>query len=346
MKNNPTPKQFYIPAQQHGLTLVEVMVALVLSLVLIGSMIQIYLSSKQTYRMNEALSRLQEGGRIALDTLAYDIRHGSFQGCADTKLKDAIIMSQNIPTPITNLFMNGIGGTEGADDPSAVGAGVTYSDTLTLLYAAPSTATPVLNTSTISQLDIAANTAGFAAGDFLVVSNCSTADVFTATTVTATAITHNDAGENNPITTGSYSDGLSSVYRLVSNRYFVAKTTRNTASNTPISALFRTDINGTTTELVDGIEYMEVLYGERLENNNLRYVPANDGALDMSRVVSVRLGLLLVSDEAVLEADDTRDYQLVTGTTISNAASGAATYNGTDRRMRRVFTTTVQLRNR
>jgi len=61
-----------------GFSLVEILVALVLSLLLIGGIIQLFLGSKQTYRFHDALSRVQENGRLALDTMARDIRMAGF----------------------------------------------------------------------------------------------------------------------------------------------------------------------------------------------------------------------------------------------------------------------------
>jgi type IV pilus assembly protein PilW len=63
---------------QHGLTLVEILVALVLSLLLIAGVIQLFIGSKQTYRFYDALSRLQENGRLALDAMAMDIRMAGY----------------------------------------------------------------------------------------------------------------------------------------------------------------------------------------------------------------------------------------------------------------------------
>lgn len=78
MKNNP---HFYSPQparRQCGLSLVEIMVALVISLFLTAGVIQLFIGSKQTYRFHDALSRLQENGRLALDTMAADIRMAGF----------------------------------------------------------------------------------------------------------------------------------------------------------------------------------------------------------------------------------------------------------------------------
>lgn len=63
---------------QYGLTLVEILVALVISLFLTAGVIQLFIGSKQTYRFHDALSRLQENGRLALDTMAMDIRMAGY----------------------------------------------------------------------------------------------------------------------------------------------------------------------------------------------------------------------------------------------------------------------------
>ena len=54
-----------LPHRQSGLSLVELMIAITLSLLLIAGVLQIFLSSKQTYSTNNALSRVQESGRFA-----------------------------------------------------------------------------------------------------------------------------------------------------------------------------------------------------------------------------------------------------------------------------------------
>ena len=87
---------------------------------------------------------------------------------------------------------------------------------------------------------------------------------------------------------------------------------------------------------------MQVLYGQQLPAGNLRYVPANDASLNVSQVVSVRVALLMQSFEPVLDADDDTAYQVLD----QSIDSAGTTYlhNG-DRTLRRVFQTTVMLRN-
>ena len=57
-----------------GLTLVELMVALVMGLILLAGLATVFVANKQTYRYQETLATLQENGRFALAMLERDIR--------------------------------------------------------------------------------------------------------------------------------------------------------------------------------------------------------------------------------------------------------------------------------
>ncbi len=59
---------------QCGLSLVELLIAMALSLLLMAGVIEVLLSSKQTYHASLALAELQESGRFAFDILAQDLR--------------------------------------------------------------------------------------------------------------------------------------------------------------------------------------------------------------------------------------------------------------------------------
>jgi type IV pilus assembly protein PilW len=129
------------------------------------------------------------------------------------------------------------------------------------------------------------------------------------------------------------------VFKLVSHVYFVGKR-GNDAANPP--ALFRAPLDsdgtvGAAEELIEGVETLQILYGEDTNNDFLadQYVVA-DAVTDWSQVSSVRLGLLLRSvDESGTFTDNT-NYN-VNGSWINPTD---------DRRLRKVFTTTIALRNR
>jgi type IV pilus assembly protein PilW len=63
-----------------GFSLVELMVALVISLILLGGVAQIFLSSKKSFTIQDALGRQQENGRYAIDTLTQDLRRAGYYG--------------------------------------------------------------------------------------------------------------------------------------------------------------------------------------------------------------------------------------------------------------------------
>lgn len=65
--------------KQSGFTIVEIMLAITLSLILIAGVIQVYLSSKESFRVQNELARMQESQRIAIEFLQNDIRRAGFQ---------------------------------------------------------------------------------------------------------------------------------------------------------------------------------------------------------------------------------------------------------------------------
>src|SRR5665647_3594938 len=92
---------------QVGMTLIEIMIALLIGAFLLGGMLQIFINSKQTYRMQENLSRLQENGRFALDFLAKDIRMAGYWGCLGTSTTNADIAGTNDKSNLSDTSDDG-----------------------------------------------------------------------------------------------------------------------------------------------------------------------------------------------------------------------------------------------
>jgi len=65
---------------QGGVTLIELMVALAVGSILIIGAVSVFSSSRNTYRVNEIMSRLQENARFALHTVEPDIRAAGYWG--------------------------------------------------------------------------------------------------------------------------------------------------------------------------------------------------------------------------------------------------------------------------
>lgn len=315
---------------QRGLTLVEIMVAMTVSLILLAGVGQIYLSSKQTYRVHDAVSRVQENGRFAIEMLANDLRMADFWGCVSdaTNVSNDVVGGGGIDV--------GLGGISGTDN-----SGYNGSDTLILQGAYGSgiiIEPPFMNTNAAA-LHISTQN-GLAQGDIVMVSDCQNGDVFQITNNnpnTSGTAAHNTG---NAVSPGNITGNLSKTYSS-GEIYKVRRVTYSlgAGSNNGEPALFRN--NGSANlELVDGVENMQIEYGEDTDApGSAGYGTANyyvpfPQVTDMERVVSIRVSLLMRTYANNL-APEAQTYRY----------NGANTTAG-DRRIRQVYTTTIAVRNR
>jgi type IV pilus assembly protein PilW len=70
-----------------GMTLVELMVALAIGSFLMVGAVTVFMQSRTTFRMNEAVSRLQENARFVIDAIEPDIRMANFFGLTSRSYK-------------------------------------------------------------------------------------------------------------------------------------------------------------------------------------------------------------------------------------------------------------------
>ncbi|QQP98110.1 PilW family protein [Lysobacter enzymogenes] len=75
-----------------GLSLIELMVALVLGLLLTAGALSIFLSMRAAFRTTEDLSRVQEAGRVAFELMARDVREAGGNQCG-TNIRQSMVMS-------------------------------------------------------------------------------------------------------------------------------------------------------------------------------------------------------------------------------------------------------------
>lgn len=336
---------------QIGLSLIEIMIALLIGAFLIGGVLQIFIGSKQTYRMQEGLSRLQENGRFALDFLARDIRMAGFLGCSSQATPTNKLNTSVLGTPnyfLYNSFDKAIEGFE-ASSPTAwtpsINAAITSplgdSDVITIRRADDQGFTVTAHDANTSALTLDANatTAKLQSARFLTsasppanhcaiaaISDCFTTAIFQVSAVTGNVLYHNTGAT---VVTGGAAcvpDNLTNdlgrtyvngqIYPINTISFFV----RENPSNQP--SLYRRVGSDGAEELVEGIEDMQILYGVDTDSDKTAnyYVPA-DPALNWSNVVSVRITLTV------------------------RTIDGNLTTTG-DGRIRRNFTSTIALRNR
>jgi type IV pilus assembly protein PilW len=76
-------KKHAVLGYQRGVSLVELMIAMMLGVVLIGGVMGVFLTTQQTYRVNDSLNRMQDGFRIGFQLLTRDLRNAGSSGCTN-----------------------------------------------------------------------------------------------------------------------------------------------------------------------------------------------------------------------------------------------------------------------
>jgi type IV pilus assembly protein PilW len=321
------------------MTLVEVMIGMLLGVFLMGGIMQVFASSRQTYRVHEATSRMQESGRMALEVISRDIRGADFWGCASGTTN----VVNNLDTGGTGYidFQNGgIGGTEGtggAPDTLTLRGGINAGLAVEPPYGPQASA------------DIKVPTGnGLEQGDIIFVSDCSGADIFQITNSNPDGggqLIHNTGSTTepgnynvtNPGCPGANAHCLSKVYGSDASIFSTQEISYTIAMGSEGQpALFRNGL-----EFLDGIENLQILYGEDTDAVGTPgsgianyYVPA-DQVADMTNVVSIRFAVVARSYDDNLTGGLAQNYNLF-GTTMAAA----------DNRLRQVYSSTVAVRNR
>ena len=352
--------------RQAGMSIVELMVAVLISTVLMAGIIQLFVSNKATYEVTDELSRLQENARFALEAMAKDLRMTGYFGCMEDV--DQVFNHVNDPGDGSNLFdtstpIQALEEDGTAWTPAGVSAtttlvasrgGTTIGDLITGTDAFAvryidggneiTIATPYMPT-TAGNIQTSVST--LVEGEIVAISDCSSADIFQITNPTGglpgtTGVLVHNTGTNTP---GNATKDLSKVYegdasvsRLIARRWYIGQGDRG-------PSLFRQGISTTSpsavaanTEIVEGVENMQITFGEDTSGNRIANVYRDaDNVANWDNVVSVKIGLLLRTLDEVRRGNDldVKTYT-VNATTIDPVDDG---------RYRRVFHTTVLMRN-
>lgn len=345
-------------SRMRGVTLVELLVAMVLGLFLVGVMGMIFLGSKSTFQAQNQVSRLQESARFAIDTISADLRMSGFRGCRGTGVVTPITNTLNTPTGFLYNFTAGIWASHysGSAWAPALDTAITsptlvpapaasaLGDVLTVRRTVgPGWALTTEMASATAALNVTP-TGRITSRDLLLVSDCVGAAVFQATnnrpgldgsiehsaTVTATpGVSTNSLGR------AFLQDAM--VHRLTTVTYYLAPSARTGKTSQSALWSYTTPVHDGTLqpqELVTGVERFRVTLGVDSNGDGAAdiYVEPKDVA-DWTQVVTARTELVIASTEDNI----TSGYQpyTVAGTVVTP----------TDRRLRTVVSTVAQVRN-
>jgi type IV pilus assembly protein PilW len=328
-----TTRRQNIARRQAGVSLVEVMIAMLLGLLLMGGILQVFASSRQSYRVHDAVSRMQEGGRMALEVIARDARMADFWGC----LSDTAKVVNNLDSAGAGFIdfaagsIRGTEGAAGAPDTLVLSGGVNSGIQLEPPYGPQASA----------NLKVAPNN-GLEQDQIVFVSDCSNADIFQISNANPNgsgSVVHNTGAGSpgnynvtNPGCPGANAHCLSKVYGGDASIFSVQEVTYTIGPGSEGQpALFRNGL-----EFIDGIENLQVLYGEDTDGSGVAnyYVPA-DQVVDMGRVISIRYAVVARSYDDNLTGGLAQNYVLLGANAVA-----------ADNRLRQVYTSTVTIRNR
>jgi type IV pilus assembly protein PilW len=324
-------------SQQLGLSLIELMIVILLGTLLLLGVLQMFNNTSSSDRANTALARLQESGRVALEIIKQDLRRTGYIGCTNP-LSPPIAPGH---TPTRTFPADGIGkqGTVTLE-----GAG-TASDALVIVHGSASP-TRLMNisgaTATLVSRDESLRV-GNGVGQEFVLTDCEKVYVFSATVSTSSA---NDVSTNAEDRTDMpYKYSLSQIKDGSGNTpTFVGNLT---AEGTQILRLGQVtyDVNNGAlrkngAELIANVDNFQVLYGIST-GGQTRWV--NAGGLDddlRGQISRVQISLVIASPENAASGTSGQTFN------IANIGANTVLAAANDQRIRRVFNTTVDMRNR
>lgn len=317
-------------SSQRGFTLVELMIALTLGLLLVLGLSQVFIASKQGYRVQESSGRMQESVRFALEAIGREIRHADFWGGIEpSQIVDGLPASTSAPcnTRWHGNFARGIEGFEGAASSPVSGCTVeSYipnSDVLAVRYADPNklpTAAIIAETDNAARLffrSLVGRTGqAFLGGDL---------------SAAVTAVPELEGAFNYRYRSVVLSLGIPTTGPQIPTLYICDSQRRcgmTTGSNPD--------------PLVEGVEQMQFEYGLDGNNDGIadRFSPASSITTTQgwAQVAAVRVGIILRGDE-IDDFSDTTTYSLPGGASYTPAAA-------VQKFQRRVLVKDFQVRNR
>jgi type IV pilus assembly protein PilW len=307
-------------ARQAGVTLIELMVALLIGSLLIVGAVTVYMQSRNSFRTSDTAARLQETGRYVFNLIEPDVRGAGFWGMhnhADDVTNAALPggaqeavdvgvannCGNNWVTDVTHFLDGRDNGIYGLACPATDPVG--WSDTLIVRRASVALAAPV-------------------AGRLQIQSNRVAGRIFS----------------DGAIPAGFAAAPASATHDLIVNAYYVSAMPLGADGLQQFELRRQSLVAGPAvqdTPVIQGVQSLQVQFGidGNGDGNADRYVNPPIGDPAVTRVVSARIWLLLISDQREVGFVDDRAY------TLGNDVRGP--FN--DDRRRLVMSKTIQIRN-
>lgn len=338
-----------------GVSLIELMVAVLLGLVLIAGIGHLFLSSNRTYLQQNELSRIQENARFAMNLLARDIRMAGYTGCPQpTNLANTLYTTTDSREWMTH-FDKGIMGISQINKSRIDSAAISEAIVIHKLDAEEG---QVVSSHNLSSAQLSVAGSDYDEGDLLalVEQRCDQVSLFRAANGSSgSSLFHvaglsgslynctsslkgnyncmNGVSDNSP-----YSHKNSVVMPVSSLAYYLRKSDGVPNLYRKYAGEYTSGTARYAESLIEGIEGLSFLYGYDTDGDRTpdQYRTADSIGLfsaDWKNVVSVRMELLARSFSEIAEV-------------VQPYFFAGQRITPTDKYLRRSFVMTVELRNR
>lgn len=306
-----------------GFSLIEILITMAMGIVMLGGLLQILSINSENFRIRDSLSRVQEDGRLAIELMSRELRHSGFRAYpyTDRALIDKTILSPDDSRyPKHRLFKAIDGAFKPADDIPVD--------------------TPIYGNSTSSTDNVIMR---YQVENFAVLKGSVCGGSF------ASGVKYTEIMDNLQLVTDSNGNGnkldeigvnaVATAKFYVSNNILYCDARLDYYSDSSDTIKMR---KSQALPLFSNVENLRILYGidSNGDNSPNRYV--NESRIadsDWGNVKAVRIALILRTEEKNLSNTDTQTPLLI------NGEFRVAIKAVKDRRLYRVFSTTIMLRN-
>ena len=371
-------KTSHSQTRSRGFTLVEVMIAVTVSLFLLAGVVQVFISTKQSYRTQQAMSSVQESGRFAMHFLMKELRMAGFTGCQGAGGGQQVynnVITNIAGTDVTAILAQAGTGIEAINDVAtlttssgtnlssigltigtATGNVIAGTDLLVLRRTTSCAGGQLTGNTTVTNANIQVvnpTACGMVQNDIVMISDCISADIFSVTNNPGGAggtVAHAANNNINPFLCGEDPSGTGcgatgALSKTYGTDAFVRKFNADVyyigvgASGASARSLYRMDLSN--------VNFVQQELVEGVRNMQIQF-GENVGAADTATIRYVTANnvtnftdVLSVRVSILTQSEDN----------ITEKVQGVLSYGGTsftpaDRRLYKTFSSVVGVRNR
>lgn len=332
-----------------GITLIELMVALVLGLIVSGAALTLFVSNRQTYTASESLGRIQESERTAFELMSRDVREAAGNAC-----EKGLNVANVLNGPTSAWYTDWAGGVRGYDGATAFADApfgtakedrVAGTDAIELKSSVSNGVTVTDHQPTSAQFKVNTVDHGLNDGDIAMVCDFNHAAIFQITNAqpgTNVTVVHQTGNTVNPgncskglgyptdcgsVNGNTYAYGPNSIIaKLRATRWYIGYNGR-TYNGQPSRSLYQSTLQNTggvlsvvDNEITEGVRDMQLRYllTGASDYVDAATVPAGDWLTD--KVIAVDIELTLQGQDRVSTDGTVLERKLNHIVTIRNRA--------------------------